>query len=657
MPINQKGIDLIKHFEGLRLEAYVDPVNVLTIGYGHTGSDVKAGMRITEAEAEHLLRGDLEKFAKAVTKAVKVGLSGNAFAALVSFAFNVGTGALNKSTLLKKLNAGDAKGASKEFLKWVKGTVNKRKVTLPGLVRRREAERALFDTPDAAAPVIAPAEPAVDTVEEAFFYITRPGDTFGDIAERNGLSIEALLTWNPHIADPNLIFPGDLIRFQEAPPVSGDLEPVTNPVTGAVPADGEEVARAAEMPWYALAKKEIGVEEIKGKFRNNNRILDYHRSTKLDKALADLDETPWCSSFVNWCINNGGFTGTNSARARSWLKWGEPLDKPREGCVVVFQRPRAGPKAGHVGFFVKETAERIRVLGGNQSNQVQESYYDKDDVLDYRWPKGKPRPPKDGPVVEEPAAPAGEPGGEAEGEILYLVQPGDTLKRIADGAGVPVDKILAWNPQITNPNRIFAGDTIMLVGADAPVPVEPPVPAGSEAPWLVIARRETGIKEQQGSARNNPRILEYHSSTTLPGNLARIDETAWCSSFVNWCVTRAGLKGTNSARARSWENWGRRLAQPREGCIVVFSRPRGGPKAGHVGFWVGETGGKIKVLGGNQSNQVKESNYGKDRLIGYRWPTDMPAGGGAGDEIELRPPFLTRLRLFRQRIRAFRRSG
>jgi lysozyme len=655
MPINQKGIDLIKHFEGLRLDAYVDPVGVLTIGYGHTGSDVKPEMTITDAQADQLLRGDLEKFANGVKKAVEVGLSSNAFAALVSFAFNVGLGNFRSSTLLNKLNAGNAKGASKEFLKWVKGTVNGRKVTLPGLVRRRKAERTLFDTSDAAAPVIAPAEPAGGAAEEAFFYITRPGDTFGEIAERNGLSIEALLTWNPHIADPNLLFPGDLIRFQGAPPVSGDMEPVGGTITGTGATTVGDATLAAETPWYALAKGEIGVTEVTGKLRNNARILEYHRSTMLGGALAAKDETPWCSSFVNWCISNSGFKGTNSAMARSWLGWGEKLETPREGCIVVFQRPRAGPKAGHVGFFVRETAARIRVLGGNQSNQVKESSYGKDDLLGYRWPKGKPKPPSDGPVVEEPGAPA----GEAEGEILYLVQPGDTLKRIADRAGVTVDQILAWNPQITNPNRIFAGDTIMLVGGDAPTPDEPPVPAGSPAPWLVIARRETGIKEQQGSARNNPRILEYHSSTTLPGNLARIDETAWCSSFVNWCVTRVGLKGTNSARARSWEDWGRRLAQPREGCIVVFSRPSGGPKAGHVGFWVGETGSHIKVLGGNQSNQVKESNYAKSRLIGYRWPTDMPAGSGGADGggLRLRPPFLTRLRLFRQRIRALGGSG
>ncbi|MDH3582543.1 MAG: TIGR02594 family protein, partial [Hyphomicrobiales bacterium] len=622
MPINQKGIDLIKHFEGKRLTGYLDPVGIPTIGYGHTGDGVKVGVTISEEKADQLLRTDLEKFASGVRDRLSVAVSGNAFAALASFAFNTGLGNFGKSTLRKKLNAGDAKGASKEFLKWVKGTINGNKITLPGLVRRRKAERRLFNMPDGADAAITPAEPTETAAEEAFFHIVRPGDTFGELAERNGLSIEALLTWNPHIADPNLLFPGDLVRFQGAPPVGGDPAPAAGDATE----PAADAVAAAQAPWYGLAKREVGVSEVKGQLHNNNRILDYHRSTDLNKKMAAKDETPWCSSFVNWCVEGSGLKGTDSAMARSWLKWGEALETPREGCVIVFARPGAGPQAGHVGFYVRETAERIRVLGGNQSNQVKESNYGKKDLLGYRWPKGKPKLPAAEPVT----GPAAEPV--AEEDVFYLIQPGDTLRAIADRAGVTMDQVRAWNPQITNPNRIFPGDTILLVGTVAPAPEETPLPADSEAPWYDLARRELGTKEKAGSARNNPRILEYHASTTLPGNLARVDETAWCSSFVNWCVSRTGLEGTNSARARSWEKWGRKLTTPREGCIVVFSRPAGGPKAGHVGFYAGETATQIKVLGGNQSNRVKESNYSRNRLIGYRWPADVPTGvtGGSG---------------------------
>ena len=141
--INQAGVELLKQAEGLRLTAYKDPVGIWTIGYGST-RNVKPGMRISAEEAEQLLKMDLWRFERAVEVLVKVPLTDNQFSALVSFAYNVGEGALAKSTLLRKLNAGDYKGAAKEFGRWVKagGT------TLPGLVRRRKAEMQLFLKPD-----------------------------------------------------------------------------------------------------------------------------------------------------------------------------------------------------------------------------------------------------------------------------------------------------------------------------------------------------------------------------------------------------------------------------------------------------------------------------------------------------------------------------
>lgn len=658
MPINQKGIELIKHFEGLRLTGYIDPVGIPTIGYGHTGPEVKVGETISEAVADQILRTDLEKFAKGVRKRITVSVSDNAFAALVSFAFNTGLGNFGSSTLRKKLNAGDAKGASKEFPRWVKGTINGKKVTLPGLVRRRKAESKLFDTPDALGATITPAQPVSSEVPKEYFYIVRPGDSFSGIAQKNGLSIEALLHMNPHIADHNFLFSGDMIRFVGEPPL---VDEATDPVDADA---GTPTTVMIGAPWYARAKGELGTTEVQGNLHNNSRILDYHRSTTLSKKLAGRDETPWCSSFVNWCVEGGGLKGTDSAMARSWLKWGKKLETPQEGCVVIFARPSAGPKSGHVGFFVKETAQRIRVLGGNQSNQVKESYFGKDDLLGYRWPKGKPKAPTAEPLVEpvvEQAETASNDNAASSGEeTIYFVQPGDTLQKIAAKVGLTTDQIRAWNPQITNPNKIFPGDSILLVGTDMPVHEEPAIDVSGDTPWFELAKRELGTTEQSGSARNNPRILEYHASTTLPGNLARIDETAWCSSFVNWCVSRVGLKGTNSARARSWQDWGGKLTNPVPGCIVVFSRPSGGPQSGHVAFYVSETATQIRVLGGNQSNQVKESNYAKSRLLGYRWPDGMPsagtgsggAGGSGGGPVKrkVRPPFLARLKLFRRRI-------
>ena len=137
-----KEAELIKSFEGLELEAYLCPADVWTIGYGHTG-DVKEGDTITKAEADELLDKDLEKFRSGVNRCVKVPLNENQFGALVSFAYNVGIGSLQSSTLLKLLNAGDYDAAADQFPRWNKSGGK----VLTGLTRRREAERAVFLTP------------------------------------------------------------------------------------------------------------------------------------------------------------------------------------------------------------------------------------------------------------------------------------------------------------------------------------------------------------------------------------------------------------------------------------------------------------------------------------------------------------------------------
>lgn len=135
--------DLIKQYEGLRLHAYQDSAGVWTIGWGHTG-DVKRGQSITVHQAEALLALDIGIAAAAVNRHVEAPLSQNMFDALVSFTFNLGEERLAQSTLLKKLNLRDYHAAANEFTKWTKATVKGRKVTLPGLVRRRAAERAMF---------------------------------------------------------------------------------------------------------------------------------------------------------------------------------------------------------------------------------------------------------------------------------------------------------------------------------------------------------------------------------------------------------------------------------------------------------------------------------------------------------------------------------
>ena len=139
-----KGIELIKEFEGCRLTAYKCPAGVWTIGYGHTGTvDGKAiasGMTISAAKATELLKADLATYEAAVNSYVTAPITQNMFDALVSFAFNCGSGALKSSTLLKKLNGKDYSGAAAEFPKWNKAGGK----VLNGLVRRRAREQQLF---------------------------------------------------------------------------------------------------------------------------------------------------------------------------------------------------------------------------------------------------------------------------------------------------------------------------------------------------------------------------------------------------------------------------------------------------------------------------------------------------------------------------------
>ncbi len=137
--IGQKGLDLIKRFEGLKLRSYKCPAGVWTIGYGHT-KNVTANQIITSEQAEQLLRSDLRVFEKVVSDAVTVPLNQNQFDALVSLAFNIGGGAFGSSTLLRMLNAANYSGAADQFLRWNRAGDK----VLDGLSKRRAAERALF---------------------------------------------------------------------------------------------------------------------------------------------------------------------------------------------------------------------------------------------------------------------------------------------------------------------------------------------------------------------------------------------------------------------------------------------------------------------------------------------------------------------------------
>ena len=144
MKTSREAIDLIKRFEGCRLNAYKCPAGVWTIGYGHTGKDVCEGMRINQEQAEALLVKDILAVEQQLERSVKVPLGINQFSALVSFVFNLGIAKFEVSTLARLIESGNFSAAASQFERWVYSNNDK----LSGLVERRKAERELFETKD-----------------------------------------------------------------------------------------------------------------------------------------------------------------------------------------------------------------------------------------------------------------------------------------------------------------------------------------------------------------------------------------------------------------------------------------------------------------------------------------------------------------------------
>lgn len=140
---------------------------------------------------------------------------------------------------------------------------------------------------------------------------------------------------------------------------------------------------STEPKWVQIARADLGVQEIAGS-RHNEKILQYFR----DVGRSDIkdDETPWCAAFVGSVLERAGIASTKSLVAKSYLNWGIPTDKPEVGTVVVFHTH--GPKdwRGHVGFYIRETANYIYTLGGNQKNAVTIEPYPKSKVAGYRNP-------------------------------------------------------------------------------------------------------------------------------------------------------------------------------------------------------------------------------------------------------------------------------
>lgn len=146
------------------------------------------------------------------------------------------------------------------------------------------------------------------------------------------------------------------------------LSKIASGVTGGAP------------PWLAIARGQEGIKERSGSADNPEVVKFLKSCAMLDASSQSNDETAWCSAFVNWCVEQAGFEGTESAAARSWMHWGKPIPTPVPGCIVVLSRG-ADPSKGHVGFFVKEDSRSVFLLGGNQSDSVNVTAHAKSRIL------------------------------------------------------------------------------------------------------------------------------------------------------------------------------------------------------------------------------------------------------------------------------------
>ncbi len=206
-----------------------------------------------------------------------------------------------------------------------------------------------------------------------------------------------------------------------------------------------------------------------------------------------------------------------------------------------------------------------------------------------------------------------------------LLVPSPRLKEDGGFGGRTHDAVMRFQQQRgLKVDGIVGPGTWMAVGQVARTTPLVPAPAGNS--WLDIAKAELGIHENALPGHHTPRILEYHKTTTLK---ATTDETPWCSSFVNWVMTKAGRKGTNSAAARSWLDWGATLTTPVEGAVAVIKKKTVGSDSAtgstsgfHVAFFVSSNATHVRLLGGNQSDQVKYSNFASSAydVKAYRWP-------------------------------------
>lgn len=450
----------------------------------------------------------------------------------------------------------------------------------------------------------------------------KPGDTLHGIAQQHGVSLQALLAANPQVRNPDLIHAGDLLRLPAAAvghPGSGGLlgellkllpTPVYNQLADLSPAQRQ--ARAAE----TAARPDTSVPQPV--LAQQTRPADATASLDLRRFTDPAQGSNALAAIVIGSAEgtrrpDGGFTAAfgghtdpgNAVHNRGSFSYqhaaSSPADADRrqlqtlQGRLPVYEAAatRAGLNAGdprlasaYLDLYNQSPTAAARFL--NQIGTLAGQPITTERITDLR-------------VNSFVDASTGERfrlanGGQAGSGFVNIAR--NQLGRTPTEA--EVQAVIRADQQ----RRTTAVESALSAqGLLTAAPATAAAPAAGGAPrWLEIARGELGTNEVRG-ARDNARVVEYHQTTTLR---ATDDETSWCSSFVNWTMEQAGIRGTDSAAARSWLNWGESVpinsASVRPGDVIVF--PRGNnPAQGHVAI-VDEVlaNGRVRVVGGNQSN-------------------------------------------------------
>jgi lysozyme len=368
MNISQTCLDLIKKWEGFRSEAYLDPVGIPTIGYGTirypNGQKIQMGDIISEPEAEDLVKLECDELAEVINKAVTKTLNQNQFDALVSFCYNVGAGAFEESTLLKKLNAGDFTAAAEQFLVWNKGTVNGVKKIIDGLTNRRKDEKILFEKTSGAGTSLEKAEPSPqnqvtwleayrESTDDKTIIVARKGADVLEILTLESPDKEnaiAVLKQYPNaqnflLAPPGKIVPpGEriLIQKRQNNPIAKVADPpvLNNPrlIIGMGAEENTPASLKKDIENLQTRLRALGYyqDEIDGNFgKNTDRAVKAFQAKEFGESEADgkVGKITWKRLWGQDLPNPPSITPTKPGR--NYLKLTKTSRKDEFGCFVL----------------------------------------------------------------------------------------------------------------------------------------------------------------------------------------------------------------------------------------------------------------------------------------------------------------------------------